>query len=49
MSEDVRRQKRGKFGAVKYVYPASVMSELRSWFAAAVPDRLPTARLLYFT
>jgi spore photoproduct lyase len=49
MSEDLRRQKRGKFGAVKHVYPAPVMNELKQWFAAAVPARLPAARVLYFT
>lgn len=49
MTEDLRRQKRGKFGAVKYVYPAPVMSELKHWFAREVPAVLPSARLLYFT
>jgi len=49
MSEDLRRQKRGKFGAVKYVYPAPVMSELKQWFAISVAERLPSARILYFT
>jgi spore photoproduct lyase len=49
MSEDLRRQKRGKFGAVKHVYPAPVMNEIKQWFAAAVPARLPAARVLYFT
>ncbi|MEP6560366.1 MAG: spore photoproduct lyase family protein [Nakamurella sp.] len=49
MSEDLRRQKRGKFGTVKHVYPVPVMNELKLWFAAAVPARLPTARVLYFT
>jgi len=49
MTEDLRRQKRGKFGAVKYVYPAPVMSELKEWFAREVPALLPSAQLLYFT
>ncbi len=49
MDEDLRRQKRGKFGAVKHVYPAPVMSQLRGWFEAAVPEHLPAARLLYWT
>ena len=49
MAEDLRRQKRGKFGALKYVYPAPVMSELKQWFAREVPAVLPAARLLYFT
>jgi spore photoproduct lyase len=49
MDEDLRRQKRGKFGAVKHVYPAPVMTELRTWFEHAVPERLPRARVLYWT
>jgi spore photoproduct lyase len=49
MSEDLRRQKRGKFGAVKHVYPAPVMNELKQWFSAAIPLHLPAARILYFT
>ena len=49
MAEDLRRQKRGKFGAVKYVYPAPVMSELKAVLSKEVDRVLPTARLLYFT
>jgi spore photoproduct lyase len=49
MDEDLRRQKRGRFGAVKHVYPAPVMHELRTWFERALADRLPAARLLYWT
>jgi spore photoproduct lyase len=49
MDETRRATKRGKFGAVKHVYPRETMAELRSWFQAAVPDRLPQARLLYWT
>jgi spore photoproduct lyase len=49
MDEDARRAKRGKFGAVKHVYPAPVMTELRTWFEAALADRLPQARVLYWT
>ncbi|MEJ5914445.1 SPL family radical SAM protein [Pseudokineococcus sp. 1T1Z-3] len=49
MDEDARRQKRGKFGAVKHVYPAPVMRELRDWFEAALAERLPAARYLYWT
>ncbi|NHC12897.1 SPL family radical SAM protein [Motilibacter deserti] len=49
MDEDLRRQKRGKFGAVKHVYPAPVMNELRSWFDEALATRLPEARFLYWT
>ena len=49
MDEDLRVQKRGKFGAVKHVYPKPVMAELRGWFTDAVDQRLPGARLLYWT
>ncbi len=49
MAEDLRRQKRGKFGAVKYVYPAAVMAELKTWFGHELNAVLPGARLLYFT
>jgi spore photoproduct lyase len=49
MDETQRRQKRSKFGGVKYVYPASTMTEMRSWFTDAVARRLPTAQLLYWT
>jgi spore photoproduct lyase len=49
MDEDLRRQKRGRFGAVKHVYPAPVMAELRGWFEGALGERLPAARVLYWT
>ncbi len=49
MAEDLRRQKRGKFGAVKYVYPAPVMAELKAWFTHELDTVLPQARQLYFT
>ena len=48
-TEDLRSQKRSKFGGIKYVYPRPVMAELRRWFAAALPERLPGATLLYWT
>ncbi|GMA88331.1 hypothetical protein GCM10025868_35810 [Angustibacter aerolatus] len=34
MDEDARRQKRGKFGAAKHVYPAPVMAE-PAWLVRA--------------
>jgi spore photoproduct lyase len=49
MDEDLRRQKRGKFGAVKHVYPAPVMAELRGWFERELAASLPAARVLYWT
>ena len=47
--EELRRAKRSKFATVKYVYPAPVMSELRSWFDEELSRRLPLARILYWT
>ncbi|SOD95233.1 SPL family radical SAM protein [Blastococcus haudaquaticus] len=49
MDEDRRTTKRGKFGAVKHVYPKDTMAELRSWFRSEIDARLPAARLLYWT
>ena len=49
MDEDLRTTKRGKFGAVKHVYPKVVMAGLRGWFTDALAERLPEARLLYWT
>ena len=49
MDEDVRTQKRSKFGGVKYVYPRQTMAELRSWFTGELAARLPAAPLLYWT
>jgi spore photoproduct lyase len=49
MDEAVRTTKRGKFGSVKHVYPREAMAELRGWFETALADRLPEARLLYWT
>ncbi len=49
MDERRRTTKRGKFGAVKHVYPKDTMGELRGWFGTAVAERLPHGRLLYWT
>jgi spore photoproduct lyase len=49
MDPEVRTTKRGKFGSVKHVYPKETMAELRGWFTAAIAERLPEARLLYWT
>ena len=49
MDTEARSQKRSKFGGVKYVYPRDTMRELRSWFEAEVPARLPGTPLLYLT
>jgi spore photoproduct lyase len=34
---------------VKYVFPPAEMHALRAWFAAGIAERLPRARLLYWT
>ncbi|HZG89029.1 MAG TPA: radical SAM protein [Pseudonocardia sp.] len=49
MDEEVRTRKHGRFGAVKYVYPADTMAELRSWFEGRIAERLPSCRVLYWT
>jgi spore photoproduct lyase len=49
MDPEQRSRKFGKFGAVKYVYPADAMRELRTWFGRALEERLPAARALYWT
>ena len=49
MDEESRTRKHGKFGAVKYVYPAGTMTELRSWFRGGIAERLPACRVLYWT
>jgi spore photoproduct lyase len=49
MDEPSRDRKRTKFGGVKYVYPREVMAGMRAWFAGAVEEHLPGARLLYWT
>ena len=49
MDETSRAQKRTKFGGRKYVFPRPVMDDLRAFFHAAVPERLPGARILYWT
>jgi spore photoproduct lyase len=49
MDEEQRSPKRNKFGGVKYVYPRDVMAEMRAWFTEALGERLPDARMLYWT
>ena len=44
-----RTEKRNRFGGVKHVYPRDVMRELRGWFEAAIAERLPHCRVLYWT
>jgi spore photoproduct lyase len=49
MDPEQRTPKRGRFGAVKHVYPNDVMAALREHVTAALADDLPTARVLYWT
>jgi len=49
LSEQGRSVKRGKFGGTKLVYPAALMRELRAGITDALSDRLPRARVLYWT
>ena len=49
MDEQLRNQKRSKFGGVKYVYPRQTMAEMREWFTDELDRRLPGTRLLYWT
>ena len=49
MDEASRSRKHGRYGAVKYVYPADVMRELRTWFTGRLAERLPRCRVLYWT
>ncbi len=49
MDEDNRAKKRTKFGSLKYVYPAQLMKEMREFFEKAIPEHLPSARILYWT
>ena len=44
-----RAQKRNKFGAHKYVYPAGTMRALRGWFEGEIAARFAQARVLYWT
>jgi spore photoproduct lyase len=49
MDEERRSLKRGKYGARKFVYPREAMTALRRWFQEALAEKLPAARVLYFT
>jgi spore photoproduct lyase len=49
MDEAGRARKLTKFGSVKHVYPAAVMRELRDGLERLCAERLPRARVLYWT
>lgn len=49
LDEANRTVKRTKFGTTKYVYPAPLMREMRTWFEHAIAEHLPFANVLYWT
>lgn len=49
LDEAGRTRKLTKFGSVKHVYPAPVMSLLRAGFTAMLAEHLPQAKVLYWT
>jgi spore photoproduct lyase len=49
MNEATRAQKRTKYGSLKYVYHHEAMEQMRDFFMAELPVRLPEARVLYWT
>jgi spore photoproduct lyase len=49
MDEATRVQKRTKYGSLKYVYEPDVMEQMRDFFMAELPIRLPEAQVLYWT
>jgi spore photoproduct lyase len=49
MDEAARARKLTKFGSAKYVYRTETMAELRGFLERRIADRLPEARVLYWT
>jgi len=49
MDEAQRTRKMTKFGSVKWVFPKEQMAGMRAALEAALAERLPMARLLYWT
>ena len=49
MREDERSRKLTKFGSVKYVFPAELMREMRQHLTRDLAERMPAARVLYWT
>ena len=49
MDEATRAQKRTKYGSLKYVYGPGEMAQMKSFFDAELPRRLPGAHVLYWT
>lgn len=49
LDESKRRRKFGRYGMVKHVYPEPDYSELKAVIVKLLTERLPTARIAYFT
>ena len=49
LEEANRSRKLTKFGSEKFVYPAATMREMREALSGLLKDRLPSARVLYWT
>jgi spore photoproduct lyase len=49
LDETTRARKTTKFGSLKFVYTTEVMKEMRAFFTERLADRLPEARVLYWT
>ncbi len=49
LDEATRTTKRNKSGGIKYVYDKDTMTELKTFFEAAIAQRFPTAEILYWT
>ena len=49
LDEGARARKLTKFGSTKFVYPADTMREMRGALTGMIADRMPDARILYWT
>lgn len=49
MDESKRTLKWGKFGRYKYVYPKEDAAEMKRYFTSLIEEKLPQARIEYFT
>jgi spore photoproduct lyase len=49
MTEENRSKKLNKFGGIKYVFNKQTMAELKSFFHSGIRERLPQAKILYWT
>ncbi len=49
LDETTRARKMTKYGSLKFVYTAQVMGEMKAFFLERLADRLPQARVLYWT